>query len=98
MIGVARIQVASACCFLTVPVVCVNSCSVMLASGEMAEHSLDVHKEECKPILSSSLSAAHKHGPNCGHDKILHGDHFDDLVRQQALSQALSVLPQSNVG
>jgi len=30
----------------------------------------------CKPVVSSN----HVHGPDCGHEKVMHGDHVDYLV------------------
>jgi hypothetical protein len=32
--------------------------------------------DTCEPIKA----ATHAHGPNCGHEKVKHGDHFDYLV------------------
>lgn len=54
-----------------------------LGNGEMAEHSLDVHNEGCNPILHNNPSTWHIHGPNCGHERVLHGTHYDCLVRVQ---------------
>ena len=54
-----------------------------LGNGEMAERSLDVHNEGCNPILHNDPSTLHIHGPNCGHERVLHGTHYDYLVRVQ---------------
>ena len=52
-----------------------------LGNGEMAEHSLDVNDEGCNPILHNDPSTLHIHGPSCGHERVLHGTHYDYLVR-----------------
>ena len=54
-----------------------------LGNGEMAEHSLEVHDEGCNPILHNDPSTLHIHGPSCGHERVLHGTHYDYLVRVQ---------------
>ena len=69
----------SACCSLDSSVLLQLFCNV--GNGEMAEHSLDVPGKECSPILASKFSATHKHGPDCGHERVRHGDHYDYLVR-----------------
>jgi len=54
-----------------------------LGNGEMAEHSLEVCDEGCNPILHNDPSTLHIHGPSCGHERVLHGTHYDYLVRVQ---------------
>ncbi|KAL3134436.1 hypothetical protein ABBQ38_006494 [Trebouxia sp. C0009 RCD-2024] len=54
-----------------------------IGHGEMEEHSLDVHDEGCNPTQHNDPSTLHIHGPSCGHERILHGDHYDYLVDDQ---------------
>ncbi len=45
------------------------------------EHSIEVsskNPDECKPI--SNDCKEHKHGPDCGHEAVPHGDHTDYIV------------------
>jgi len=37
----------------------------------------DVNPDKCLPVTSCE---DHIHGPNCGHEKVPHGDHVDYLV------------------
>lgn len=44
------------------------------------EHSVEVsdaNPDGCRPLQGE---AGHKHGPNCGHEAVPHGDHVDYLV------------------
>lgn len=54
-----------------------------LGNGEMAEHSLEVCDEGCNPISHNDPSTLHIHGPSCGHERVLHGTHYDYLVDNQ---------------
>lgn len=38
----------------------------------------DLNPDHCAPI--EKHVAAHVHGPNCGHERVPHGDHVDYLV------------------
>ena len=45
------------------------------------EHKIDVsdlNPEKCQPVKSDCDE--HKHGPECGHESIPHGDHVDYIV------------------
>lgn len=48
------------------------------------EHVLEVsatNPEGCKPLNGSTgHDKGHKHGPDCGHEAVPHGDHVDYLV------------------
>lgn len=48
------------------------------------EHVLDVNRHNpdgCTPAHNcGEHSGAHRHGPDCGHDAVPHGDHTDYLV------------------
>ena len=51
--------------------------------GHYDEHSIDVSKtnpDECKPIKDECCEDDHKHGHDCGHKAIPHGDHTDYIV------------------
>ena len=51
--------------------------------GHYDEHSIDVSKsnpDECKPIKDECCEDDHKHGDDCGHEAIPHGDHTDYIV------------------
>lgn len=41
------------------------------------------HPDQCTPGFSGGHSAGHRHGPNCGHEAVPHGDHSDYLVDSQ---------------
>lgn len=50
--------------------------------GHIDEHKIDVSEKNpdaCKPIKEGH-AGKHKHGPDCGHETIPHGDHVDYLV------------------
>lgn len=55
-----------------------------LANGDVEEHRLAVTSANpagCTPAHQcDGHDASHKHGPNCGHDPVPHGDHVDYLV------------------
>ncbi|MDC0535750.1 hypothetical protein OAO18_08080 [Francisellaceae bacterium] len=45
------------------------------------EHSIEVsdkNPDNCKPIKDDCKE--HKHGPDCGHEAVPHGDHTDYIV------------------
>lgn len=44
--------------------------------GPLIPHSLDLD-ERCSVVKLPD----HVHGPDCGHEIVAHGDHFDFLVR-----------------
>jgi hypothetical protein len=47
------------------------------------EHRLEVNQQnpaECTPGFSDGHDGGHRHGPNCGHEAVPHGDHTDYLV------------------
>lgn len=48
--------------------------------GHYDEHKFAVNEQNpdsCNPIDSCG---SHKHGPNCGHEAVPHGDHIDYIV------------------
>jgi hypothetical protein len=49
--------------------------------GKVEEHALAVNKTnlaDCTPKHAwTGHNKAHKHGPNCGHPAVPHGDHVD---------------------
>jgi hypothetical protein len=55
-----------------------------LHEGHVDEHGLDVNAKnpaECsKGHDCGAHGSEHKHGPNCGHETVPHGDHVDYLV------------------
>lgn len=52
--------------------------------GKVEEHTLAVNAdnpERCTPAHQcGGHESSHKHGPNCGHQAVPHGDHVDYLV------------------
>ena len=52
-----------------------------VGNGVLQEHSIHVHDEGCSPMLKNGSMSPHIHGPNCGHERVWHGDHYDYLVR-----------------
>ena len=51
--------------------------------GHYDEHSIDVSERNpnmCNPIDEKSCEKEHKHGHDCGHEAIPHGDHTDYIV------------------
>jgi hypothetical protein len=38
----------------------------------------DKNPNKCEPI--ESCCSDHIHGPNCGHEQVVHGDHVDYIV------------------
>ena len=54
------------------------------ADGSVSEHAIDVgpaNPAECTPHHACAGHAVgHKHGPDCGHEAVPHGDHVDYLV------------------
>jgi len=55
-----------------------------LHNGHVDEHKFEItseNPESCTPSHDCKThSADHKHGANCGHEAIPHGDHVDYLV------------------
>ena len=50
-----------------------------LHDGHVDEHVIEV--SATNPVACKRTSgAAHKHGPDCGHERVPHGDHVDCLV------------------
>ena len=52
------------------------------SNGNYEDHTLEVtdqNPDQCKPV-HQCVNSCHKHGPNCGHELVPHGDHFDYLV------------------
>ncbi len=52
-------------------------------NGHYDEHVLEVsaaNPANCSPHTCGEHGASHKHGPNCGHPAVPHGDHVDYLV------------------
>lgn len=56
----------------------------MRADGVVEEHVLPVtttNPDACAPLPAGvGHDAGHRHGPNCGHAAVPHGDHVDYLV------------------
>jgi hypothetical protein len=54
------------------------------ANGRVTEHALSVdghNPERCTPQHDCDAhEAGHRHGPDCGHEAVPHGDHVDYLV------------------
>jgi hypothetical protein len=46
--------------------------------GPLIPHSLDSDRGRCSVVKPLQ---GHTHGPECGHELVPHGDHFDFLVR-----------------
>jgi hypothetical protein len=47
------------------------------------EHSFAVdaqHPADCTPEFRAGHDGGHRHGPDCGHEAVPHGDHVDYLV------------------
>jgi hypothetical protein len=47
------------------------------------EHSFAVDKDHpagCTPEFEAGHDDSHRHGPDCGHEAVPHGDHVDYLV------------------
>lgn len=38
------------------------------------------HPDDCSTRLTDCHTAGHRHGPDCGHEAVPHGDHIDYLV------------------
>ena len=69
------------CCLLKERLLVVMQLFCDIGDGVLEEHSLDVHDEGCSPISHNEDVSLHTHGPSCGHERVLHGDHYDYLVR-----------------
>ncbi len=55
----------------------------MANDGSVEEHTVSVdgtNPAGCMPHSCNGHEASHKHGPNCGHEAVPHGDHVDYLV------------------
>ena len=55
-------------------------------ADEVEEHTLAVsaaNPERCTPGNHAGHDATHRHGPDCGHEAVPHGDHVDYLVAGQ---------------
>jgi len=53
------------------------------SNGHVMEHRFDVNAknpDECTPNFHEGHEAGHRHGPDCGHEAVPHGDHTDYLV------------------
>jgi hypothetical protein len=52
--------------------------------GAVVEHTIGVtgtNPDACTPAhVCSGHDATHRHGPDCGHEAVPHGDHIDYLV------------------
>lgn len=52
--------------------------------GDVDEHRIDVTDRNptgCTPMKGgASHDSSHRHGPDCGHEAVPHGDHMDYLV------------------
>ncbi len=57
-----------------------------MVDGKVAhydEHRLDVssaNPEGCVDTTAACCGTGHRHGPDCGHEAVPHGDHIDYLV------------------
>lgn len=52
-------------------------------SGRVEEHTIAVttqNPDRCEAANRAEAKPGHKHGPNCGHEAVPHGDHVDYLV------------------
>ncbi|APC97019.1 hypothetical protein [Francisella frigiditurris] len=59
-----------------------NGCLHHEHNGHYDEHKIDVsakNPNECKPF-KDEYCEEHKHGPDCGHETVPHGDHVDYIV------------------
>jgi hypothetical protein len=52
-------------------------------AGRVEEHVIAVsakNPDRCEAAFRIEAIPGHKHGPNCGHEAVPHGDHVDYLV------------------
>lgn len=53
------------------------------SGGKVHEHRLEVTDGDplaCTPGFHGTHESEHRHGPNCGHEAVPHGDHVDYIV------------------
>jgi hypothetical protein len=53
------------------------------SAGQIEEHTIAVsakNPDRCEGEHRVEAIAGHKHGPDCGHETVPHGDHLDYLV------------------
>jgi hypothetical protein len=56
---------------------------VHLEAGREVDHVIEVterNPDRCDPAHRAEAMPGHVHGPDCGHERVPHGDHLDYLV------------------